>query len=150
MLLGRRKHEPLVAEDAAVSEAIAVLEGRVVERLPGACLALQWGWVNKLAHGSWEDLAALADAGSPSSSWEAAASYLAGALLDQGHDSSGLLFLQRNAVIPVELTLLSTPASGRINSTDLAMLVEHEIRRLRRPISSTQVRTLGGASRRDG
>lgn len=91
-----------------VDEATAIVEGRVVDAGGDRRWAPRWGWVNKLAHGSWEDLTRLAarrnEAGS---TWEAAASYLATEMLTRSQDPEHLLALQRMGLVPMELDVMS-------------------------------------------
>jgi hypothetical protein len=45
--------------DRVADEAAAILRGRLPEYCVGHFAAPRWGWINKLAHASWEDLTSL-------------------------------------------------------------------------------------------
>jgi hypothetical protein len=102
----RKRTQRIAAEAQVVCEAIAIVEGRRPSETGGA--GRGGSWISWLAHSRWEDLqrATLAGPLLPNR-WDAAASYVAGNLLDKAKDADGLLTLQRSCLIPLELEMLA-------------------------------------------
>ncbi|MFI5040255.1 MAG: hypothetical protein ACHQNA_00145 [Acidimicrobiales bacterium] len=128
-----RKHNDPEA-DAVVAEAQALLAGRAADRHSAAADPVPgWAWVNCLAHAGMEDLNGLVDGAriAQPSGWAGAMSFLAHELIATGRTSEGVAELQRAALIPLELDLLSpgtpTPSTpGRLVAVVQARLDDHQ------------------------
>jgi hypothetical protein len=97
-----------VASDDIATECEFFLAGRYAERLQAAGRPLPpWVWLNELAHGSMEEMIALADGTSAHAHpqpWDAAMRYLAGELLAiAAGDNASLHAVQNDALLPLEL-----------------------------------------------
>lgn len=90
-----------------VEECDAVLDGTYAE----LCEARQdrapvWAWMNLLAHGTVEELAAVVHRDHHADPWRQARAYVAGELLERVECSSEeLLAFQRRVLVPLELEL---------------------------------------------
>jgi len=78
-----------------------------------------WAWVNALAHGSDDDITALASGDPPSahdqsaSVWQQALAFLAQELTSQAtRPGCSLADIQRSTLVPLELELAGRQASG--------------------------------------
>jgi hypothetical protein len=127
----RRKHPSGPSAALALSEATAMLDGRL--RTPGreSLDTPPWVWINELAHASWNDLVRLANRRGRGTAWEGAMSYLARELHTQAGTADGLLGLQRHALIPLELELLAGQTPPPATPLELTAIVHAEIDRLR-------------------
>jgi hypothetical protein len=128
--------------DAEAEELIAgceaFLDGSYVEHLCRAgAPAPAWAWLNVIAHGTLDDLRALAAGPVPPSVWPRARWFLAGEVLDavEGGQCS-LAGLQRDVLIPLEQRAMSGDAAGRWGPGELTRrtrgLVDDHARRVRR------------------
>jgi hypothetical protein len=125
--------------ETLIEDCTAVLEGRYAERLrtTGAVRA-PWAWLNLLAHGLPVDLQQAAAAGrrgtTSTGGWYAARAFLAGEVLDAGGEMGSLVELQRRALIPLEMDLMSgdvTARSPRRLVEEVLERIEHAARRPR-------------------
>jgi hypothetical protein len=94
--------------------------------------ARPWIWINELAHASWSDLERIAETRTCGQGWEGALSYLASEMRTEGRSADGLLALQRNGLIPLELNLLARRAAPPMTPSDLISIVRSELDRIRR------------------
>ncbi|HTX63455.1 MAG TPA: hypothetical protein VMD28_07425 [Acidimicrobiales bacterium] len=95
-----------------VAECEAFLVGSYVELLDGRAEPVPvWAWTNVLAHGSREDIdrAAMGAQGGWTSSrrWRSARAFVAGELQDALSRGVSLTDVQRDALVPLELELVS-------------------------------------------
>lgn len=114
----------------ALREAQAVLCGRAVEwfeeqntRIPG------WAWVNQLAHATpvrLRQLVTIGHYGHPSS-WDCALGASAAELVTAGGSPAGILRLQREALVPLELDLLGGRAAAPAKPSQLTVMVRRII-----------------------
>jgi hypothetical protein len=124
----RREIGTLVAE--VLGEAIAILEGRFCEL--GSRSAPGWVRINQLAHATWSDLQLVAETCTYGGAWEGAVSYLASEIRTQTESATGLLALQRNRLIPLELEVLAGWTTPPQTPLELVSLVRAEVDRIRR------------------
>jgi len=106
-------------EQEFVAECGAFLSGHSAQWLADANRPVPvWAWVNALAHGSDDDITALAageppSAHDPSAVWEQALAFLAQELTSQAtRRGCSLADLQRSTLVPLELELAGRQASG--------------------------------------
>ena len=100
-------------ERALVGECEAFLSGHYAQYLDGENLGVpDWAWLNVLAHGTPDDIRALASGepawaiSSDTSVWHDALSFLAQELTDQAtRQGRALAGLQRSTLVPLELEL---------------------------------------------
>ena len=124
-------------EHELVTECEAYLSGRYAEYLGEAKRPVPvWAWLNVLAHGSEEDVAALA-AGEPHPSislWHQALAFLAQELMNQAaRRGRRLADLQRSTLVPLELELAGKGAQSPV---ELARFVSRVLSALaQRPTS---------------
>lgn len=117
--------------DRVTAEAEAIVRGRVVERGQAGEIPT-WVRLNELGHGDWEHITTLAAGadGSPVRSWDGAVRFLAGELVNLARDPASLVKLQRSAVIPLELALLSGDPEPP-TPTELVQLVRTRVAQAR-------------------
>ena len=91
--------------DELVSESEDVLRGSYAERLLQARSPIPpWAWLNLLAHGTLNQLRALARQPAPQWVWPRARWFLVGEVLDVvDSGASSLRTLQREVLVPLEL-----------------------------------------------
>ncbi len=107
-------------EQEFVAECEAFLSGHSAQRLAEENRPIPlWAWVNALAHGSKDDITALATGEPPSahdrsaSVWHQALAFLAQELTSQTtRRGCSLADLQRSTLVPLELELAGRRASG--------------------------------------
>jgi len=100
-------------ERVLVAECEAFLSGHYAQFLDGSNLRVpDWAWLNVLAHGSQDDIRALAIGepawriSSETSVWHEALSFLAQELISQAtRQGRALAVLQRSTLVPLELEL---------------------------------------------
>lgn len=110
MFARRRNADP----EVLVAETEAVLAGRYAELLAADQRPVPpWAWTNILAHATAEALDEVSlptlPAPGPHRAWWHARTYLAGEVLEAGRRCGSLARVQREALVPVELTLMSAP-----------------------------------------
>jgi hypothetical protein len=113
-----------------LDQAAAILEGRVRDR--GSQTAEGWIRINQLAHVSWDDVQLLAKTRMLCSPWEGAVSYLATEICAQADSAEGLLLLQRNGLVPLELDVLAGRTVLPETPLELISAVRAEVDRSRR------------------
>ena len=122
----RRRGERAVSleADQLVGAAAAILNGRTVRRYVRGEEPPVWVRVNQLAHADWDDLAELTDQSRPTrrKAWDGAIGFLAAELLLASRDPGGLVQVQRSALIPLELDLL-TGRPATMTPTELVQAV---------------------------
>ncbi len=118
----------------------AVLHGRYVEHLQRCHQPVPgWAWLNRLAHGTREELGGLAGAdhvhtgSTPAPAWRAAQSFLATVVLDRAAEGAGgLTELQCRVLVPLELALITSPGAAstppQLVNRVLAILEDHRSR----------------------
>jgi hypothetical protein len=100
-----------------IEECEAFLSGRYVElcEFRGDAVPV-WAWLNLLAHGTDDDLRTVAAQRASADRWRQARTFLAGELLDlvdlAGAGGPSLPLLQRDALVPFELDLISCPGAS--------------------------------------
>ena len=133
----------LTPEAAVVAAAEAILEGRAIEEYRDEGLAVPpWALVNTLAHAPVYRLRALAEAEAlyHPRSLDAALSRLAACLLAVGPDPAGVVAVQRELLVQVELIVLGhderspAVALGELELM-LGALLSHRRERRERPPS---------------
>jgi hypothetical protein len=122
MSRNNRRHIAAIAADV-VAEATATVEGRLRPRRGSDGAVPPSVWVNELAHASCEDLEALAGLQPPYVAWEGAISYVASEICARARTVDGLMQLQRNALIPLELDLLSRNVAMPVDPLGLVAMV---------------------------
>ncbi len=128
-----RREERAIREEAEqlAAEAEAMLSGRLAER-SGNERAPGWVWLNTLAHSDWNDLADVVDARrAQRTAWDGAVMFLAGEILSAAGSPDGLLELQRNQLVPLELELLSGAMTPPSTPAGLVSIVRSELARVR-------------------
>jgi hypothetical protein len=133
-LVGRRETRGSIKAAARVlEEATAVIEGTTRNSIPAGWQPAQWVWINALAHSSWDQLIQLAErpARQGGGSWEGATSFLAWEVRAYAATAAGLLKLQRNGLIPLELDVLAGRRPAPDSPLELVATVRAEIDRLR-------------------
>jgi hypothetical protein len=119
------RRERAMWETSAADEAVAIVEGRIPEFSLDSLVVPRWGWINKLAHASWDDLANFAKKRpATNSSWEAAASYLAAELISRAENPQTLRALQRCGLVPLELSVFAGTTSTPTTPAGMVELVE--------------------------
>lgn len=97
-------------ERQLVTETEDFLAGRLLELRYAAGQSIpDWAWINRLAHGTIDDLTEVAGEwrhGGLYHSWRRARAYLAGELLDAAPTQASLIELQRELLVPLELQLM--------------------------------------------
>lgn len=112
----RRDPERELAEEL-IADCEAFLAGRYAEHLEARGRRVPaWAWVNLLAHGTGDELAAarhlVQDGTDPRSQWRAARAFLAREVLEAAVAAGTTLDdLQRRVLIPLELELMGWPAA---------------------------------------
>jgi hypothetical protein len=110
---------------AELAEATAILDGGVADLLAVAGPHRGWAWINKLAHASWNDLVRLSEAPpGRARHWAGAAAFLAAELQSEARAPEGLIDLQRDRLIPLELALLA----GRAMPPDTPVQLVAQVR----------------------
>lgn len=118
-----RRHDPDGAR--LVAECEAFLAGTLSEdACESAGRVPVWYWVNLLAHGDADQLRAIHATPTTQrdrfADWRVARSFLAGEVLDRVEPGGTTLpHLQRDALVPLELNLLSQRATRRWSPGDL-------------------------------
>jgi hypothetical protein len=112
--------------EGALREAQAILSGRAVEwfeerntRIPA------WAWVNVLAHATpvrLRQLVAIGHYAHPSS-WDCTLGASAAELVTAGCTPVGILRLQREALVPLELDLLAGRTASPSKPSQLTVLI---------------------------
>ena len=112
--------------ERALREAQAILSGRAIEwfeeqhtRVPA------WAWVNQLAHATPVRLRQLVTIGhyAHPSSWDCALGASAAEVVTAGASPAGILRLQREALLPLELDLLAGTAAPPAKPSQLTVLI---------------------------
>jgi hypothetical protein len=128
--------------DAGLGDACeALLHGSYVEHLERRQDRVPaWAWLNRLAHGTPDELRHLAswDDRRPGNArapvWRAAQNFLAAVVLDRAtaEGSGGLAALQQRSLVPLELALIAAPDAAitpaQLVSRVLALLDDHRSR----------------------
>jgi hypothetical protein len=138
----REEPEPLPAhpawETALSAETEAFLEGRLVEHLVAAGRPVPaWAVLNKLAHATAQDLAALVDTnGGPrhtpdgrTPAWLAAQTSLASRLLRAAAAPDQITQLQHRRLIPLELSLIERSRTETITQRQALNALEDALDR---------------------
>jgi hypothetical protein len=113
---------------AIVAEAVAIVEGRASDVAPDNWSPLPWTWINRLAHSSWDDINRMAESRWRAlRAWEGATTLLAYEMRTYARTPKGLLRLQRSALIPLELDVLSGQVSAPDTPLELVRLVRQEV-----------------------
>jgi hypothetical protein len=120
------------AAAAVVGEAIAILEGTSKDSTVAGWRPRPRVCINVLAHSSWDQLNQLAAGPArPGGSWESATSFLATEMCAAAATPAGLLDLQREGLIPLELNVLAGRTSPPDTPVELVAAVRAELDRLR-------------------
>ena len=115
-----------------VAEATALLEGRLADSTVAGWPRPSWVWVNRLAHGSWDELCDLSQKRHRwVRIWEGATTVLAAEMISYAGTPDGLLALQRGALIPLELDILAGRVDPPVAPLHLVAMVRAEIDRFR-------------------
>lgn len=117
-----------------LAEARAILEGRVLERTEWESGDVAWALLNRLSHGAWSDLAALAGADGCGSGWLGALSYLASEVCAMAGSPLGLRLLQSSRLVPLELDALTDPRMTIYTPLDFISQVRSALSRPCRPV----------------
>ncbi len=118
---------------AVVAEATAIIEGTVADVAADTWSPPPWTWINRLAHGSWEDISSLAQGRWRAMRvWEGATTFLAGEIRTCARTPEGLLRVQRSALIPLELDVLDGQVAAPNTPLELVSMVRGELDRIRR------------------
>ena len=108
----RRGRQPEALDVYPGDECEAFLAGRYLAYAESHGLPLQgWMWLNRIAHGSWSEVAAAA-ATDPVGVWDRLVAELAGAVTTATTED-GLRSLQQCVLVPVELQLIGEDPSPR-------------------------------------
>ncbi|MHB8440225.1 MAG: hypothetical protein ACYDD4_13860 [Acidimicrobiales bacterium] len=95
------------ADVALGDECTALLEGRAMDLSTEGALPPAWAWINVFAHGSSDQISALV-----SGQRGRASAFLAQEILGVARHDEDLRYLQRRALVPIELELMR-PSSRR-------------------------------------
>jgi len=127
------RHVSSARLDRVLAEAIAVIEGTVVDSVVCGWPPPPGAWVNKLAHADWDEICALSNKHHrPGWVWERATSFLAAEMRTVADTPAALLDLQSGALIPLELEILAHRVEPPESPADLIEMVTAEIRRYHR------------------
>jgi hypothetical protein len=121
------------------AECTAFLDGHYVEYLTGTGgIPPAWTWVNLLAHGTTDELetASRPGHGYAAGSWTMARAFLCREVLDIAARTGTLSALQQEALVPLELRLISSEPMRIWNSGTLVQLVIEELERYRQTVSA--------------
>ena len=122
-------------EQALVTECEAFLTGRYWQwLLENDCRVPAWAWVNKLAHGTEEEINAYAaiDSVEPEirggAEWHMAVAFLAQETIGEAANRGvSLARLQRSVLVPLELELLAWRTSSVDTPTALVTIVREAL-----------------------
>lgn len=114
------RHEVRLLTDELLADTGAFLLGHYAERLERQSVVVPvWAWTNLLAHGTEDELRAemaCTRCGSVGSgAWRAARAYLATEVLEAAGRESTLPELQRQVLVPLELSLATRSEVQRWN-----------------------------------
>ena len=117
-----------------VADGEAFLRGRLVERIESRGERVPaWTWTNLLAHGTMDDLRAEVlprrRSATAEGQWRQARSFLAGEVLVCAGAYTSLSELQRVVLVPLELSLASTPEAALWKPGRWAIAVERALTR---------------------
>jgi hypothetical protein len=128
----RRHEERMIRAEAAaaVAEAVAMVQGRLLVDGWGDRPNIGWTALNTLAHGDRALLRQIADgpALERGQTWDGALRYLAGAVIAvAGPGECGLMALQRAVLVPLELRVLGGATKPPVSAAELVRVVLHEL-----------------------
>jgi hypothetical protein len=129
-----RRIRKLAAE--AIADAEQHLSGRVLDTLDRWRREVPiWALVSALGHADWDELHRVAAGrrGFDNSLWLPAVAFLASEIIAMAGNSEGLLRIQREALIPLELALLGDEVQLPPTLGDFVNLVTKAIHTPRRP-----------------
>ncbi len=136
--------------EALVRECSAFLSGHLGEELEGTSPVPAWVRLNALAHGSAEQIAALAICDdqflAPTErTWREALAFLSGEVLSDAHSGAELEEVQRSVLVPIELALAARSERVSLDAAAFVRMVLNALKEHRgRPTPSRDLDSSAG------
>ena len=130
------RHHSDPEADELIAGCEAFLDGSYAEHLRRAGVPVPaWAWLNLIAHGTLDELRALATGPVPPSVWPRARWFLAGEVVDAVESGwCSLAGLQRDVLIPLEQRAMVGDTASRWGPGDLARRTREVVHGHARPV----------------